>query len=116
MINTKKASSVLIIALALVLILTSPVSAGLKVMNAKIEDSVSPGESTSYTMSVTDNTSDPMDMAVEIRGLGNHLSGDAQALTEGNDLSPYSARQFTSASPAGFHLEPGQSQDVTVTE
>jgi P pilus assembly chaperone PapD len=115
MINIKKATTSLLIALALILILASPVSAGLRVGGAKIQDSVSPGESVTYTMNVADNSSEPMDITVEVRGLGNYISGPIQALTAENDLSPYSARPFTTATPATFHLEPGQSQDVTVT-
>jgi P pilus assembly chaperone PapD len=115
MINIRKATIGLIIALIATLILTAPVFAGLRVTNAKILDSVSPSQVKTYTMNVGDNTDEPMDIAVEVRGLGNDITGTIQALTAENDLSPYSARQFITATPATFHLEPGQSQDVTVT-
>ena len=104
------------IALALVLtaIVAAPVSAGLMVTNAKIVDSISPGESTTYTIKVTDNTSEPMNVGVAVKGLGNYITGPIEDLAAENDLSPYSARPFITASPTTFHLEAGQSQDVTV--
>jgi P pilus assembly chaperone PapD len=82
---------------------------------AKIVDSVSPGEVTSYTMNVGNTTNQSMNVAVEVRGLGNHISGSVQDLTTENDLSPYSARTFITATPASFPLAPGQSQDVTIS-
>ena len=115
MINIKKATTGVVIAVALLLILTAPVSAGLRVGGAKIEASISPGQMNTYTMNVGNTTSEPMDIAVDVRGLGNQISGVLEALPAQNDSSPYSARQFVTASPASFHLEPGQSQDVTVT-
>jgi len=115
MVNVKKVTTGLLIALALILTLATPVSAGLSVAGAKIQESVSPGQVKTYTINVGDTTSDPMDVTVEVRGLGNYITGPIQALPAENDSSIYSARQFITASPASFHLEPGQSHDVTVT-
>jgi P pilus assembly chaperone PapD len=112
--NIKKATTGLFITLALVLTLASPVSAGLRVSNAKIQDSISPGQVKTYTMNVGDTTNESMDVAVEVRGLGNNITGSIGYLTAEDDISPYSARPFITATPTSFHLEPGQSQDVTV--
>ena len=115
MLNIKKATTGLLIALALVLTLTAPVSAGLRVGGAKIEVSVTPGSVNTYTMNVGNTTNESMDITVEVRGLGNYITGSIEALPAENDSSPYSARTFVTAEPTSFHLEPGQSQDVTVT-
>ncbi|MFA5375144.1 MAG: hypothetical protein WC455_05240 [Dehalococcoidia bacterium] len=113
--NIKKATIPFLIALVLVLILASPVFAGLRVTNPRIEESVSPGQIKTYTMNVGNTASAPADIAVEVRGLGNYITGPIQAIPAENDSSPYSARQFVTATPASFHLESGQSQDVTIT-
>ena len=115
MISIKKTTTVLIIALALILVLTSPVLAGLRVTNPKIQDSVSPGGVKTYVMNVGNTTNQSMDITVEVMGLGNYITGTIRELTAKEDLSPYSARQFITATPASFHLEAGQSQAVTVT-
>jgi hypothetical protein len=115
MTNIKIAVTTLLIALALILIIVSPVSAGLSVSGAKIVDSVSPGQVTSYVMNVGNTGTEPIDITVEVRGLGNSITGPTQALTAENDLSPYTAQPFITATPPSFHLEPGKSQDITVT-
>lgn len=111
----KKATSVLLITMSLALIVSAPVSAGLRVSGAKVLDSVSPGEVQTYIMNVGNTTDEPMDITVAVMGLGNLITGPTQALAVEDDLSPYTARTFITATPTSFHLEPGQSQDVTVT-
>lgn len=113
--DVKKVIPVLLIVLTLALIVSSPVSAGLRVSGAKVLDSVSPGEVQTYVMNVGNTTDEPMDVTVAVMGLGNLITGPTQALAVENDLSPYTARTFITATPTSFHLEPGQSQDVTVT-
>jgi heme exporter protein D len=115
MINFKTATASLIAAFTLIIILAIPASAGLLVTNAKIQESVSPGQTNTYVMKVTANSSEAMDITVEVRGLGNYITGPIDPLTPENDLSPYTARTFITATPTSFHLEPWQSQDVTVT-
>jgi hypothetical protein len=56
-----------------------------------------------------------MDVSVAVVGLGNDLSGSSKWPNPEDDLSPYSARTFVTASPTSFHLDPGQSQNVNVT-
>jgi P pilus assembly chaperone PapD len=112
--NIRTATSIIVIALVLVLILASTVSAGLRVSGTKIQDALSPGEVQTYVMNVGNTTNEPMDITVAVMGLGNYLSGTIRELTESND-GPLTARTFITATPISFHLEPGQSQDVTVT-
>mgnify|MGYP001765676827 CR=1 FL=1 len=115
MTNIKLAFAILLLTLAFVLILASQVSAGLSVTNPKIQVPVSPGDVKTYVMNVGNTTDEPMDITVEVRGLGNAITGPVEALSSDRDLSPYTARSFVTATPTNFSLEPGQSQDVTVS-
>ena len=105
----------LALALALTAIVAAPVLAGLRVTNANIQESVSAGQVITDVINVGDTTDKPMDVAVDVDGLGNYLSGSVMNVDPGNDVSPYTARTFVTASPTSFHLEPGQSQNVNVT-
>ncbi len=105
----------LVLILALTAIVAAPVLAGLRVTNARIQETATPGQVITTAMNVSDTTDQPMDVAVDVDGLGNDLSGGIMAMDPGSDSSPYSARTFVSASPTSFHLEPGQSQNVNVT-
>ena len=111
---TKQILTGLILAIALTAAVAAPVLAGLRVTGARIEQPVYPGESITTVINVGDNTDAPMDIAVDVKGLGNYLNGVTQSLTPEEDLSPYSARTFVTASPTSFHLEPGESQNVNV--
>jgi P pilus assembly chaperone PapD len=112
---TKQLLIGLVLALALTAIIAAPVLAGLRVTNAKIQESASPGQVITTVMNVSDNTDAPMDITVDVDGLGNYLDGPVLAVVPESDASPYTARTFTTASPASFHLEAGQTQSVTVT-
>lgn len=112
---TKQILIALVLAVALTAIVAAPVLAGLRVTNAKLEQTVSPGQAFTYVINVGDNTDAPMDIAVDIDGMGNYLGGSVMAVTQENDSSPYSARAFVTASPARFHLEAGQSQNVNIS-
>ena len=105
----------LVLALALTAIVAAPVYAGLAVTGAKIQDSLTAGSVKSYVISVADTTTEPMDIGVEIKGFGNYLSGAVKPIDAEEDISPYTAREWVTASPSSFHLEPGQSQAVTIT-
>lgn len=96
------------------LVLTVPVSAGLRVDGAKIEAGVSPGSVAIYEMKVSDTSDTPMDIAIEVKGYGEAESG-VQVLDPEEDNTLYSAREYLSVSPDRFHLEVGESRDVTVT-
>lgn len=100
--------------LALILAASAPALAGLRLAGAIIQDTLAPGETASYVINVGNTAEGPMDIAIDIRGLGNYLSGGPNTLQPSEDQSPYTARGYVSASPSSFHLEPGQSQDVTV--
>lgn len=104
-----------LLALGLILALAQPALAGLRVVGAKIEAQVSPGSETSYNIKVVDNSDVPMDIAIEVKGYGTSAEGTLKVLEPEEDASPYSAREFLTVSPDSFHLEPGESQDVTVT-
>jgi len=91
----------MVVAMTVLALLPSPTLAdpGLRVTNPKLETDVSPGEVISHTMSVGIRETDaPMDIAVEVR-----------------DSGEYSAADFIAIDNPSFHLEPGDSQDVTAT-
>ncbi|MDO8491819.1 MAG: hypothetical protein Q7T04_07385, partial [Dehalococcoidia bacterium] len=88
-----------VVAMGLLVLLPSPAWAGLRVTNPKLEADVSPGEVITHAMTVgIRETDSPMDIAVEVRGLGE-----------------YSAANFITIDKPSFHLEPGDSQDVIAT-
>jgi len=105
----------ILLALTLILALAQPALAGLKVVGAKIEAEVTPGSEATYNIQVVDNTDAPMNIAIAVKGYGMTAEGTLKVLEPEEDNSPYSARQFLTVSPDSFHLEPGESQDVTVT-
>ena len=113
--NFKEALTILCVSLTVILFVTSPVFAGLKVTNPKIQDSISPSQSETYIMNVGNTNEEPMDITVEVKGLGNYITGPMEALIPDDDQSPYTARTFITATPTSFRLEPGQSQDITIT-
>ena len=76
---------------------------GLRVENAICVADVSPGDTITHKMTLSlVGTDSPMDLAVEVNDLENMKS-------------TYSAKDFISVDKTSFHLEPGESQDVTAT-
>ena len=102
--------------MCLVLGMASPVLAGgLSVSGGKIETSVSPGSNSTYVITVSNASTAPMDIGVTIEGYGVSLTNDFIGLTPSDDTNPYSARTWLSVTPSNFNLNPGDSQNVTVT-
>jgi len=76
---------------------------------------LSPGESRTFVMEVgLEEDDDPLDITAEIKGFGQNLEGGIVELTAAEDSSQYSARGFTTVTPAEFHLEPGETQEIEV--
>lgn len=98
----------------LFLILTiGTASAGFAVSGAIFEANVTPGQHIIHKMVLNTDTSDlPMDFAAEMIGFGRSLDGANAELRPEQDISPYTARLFLNVSPASFHLDPGDSQEV----
>ena len=112
----KLAIIVVIVVMCLVLGMASPVLAGgLSVSGGKIETSVSPGSNSTYVITVSNASTAPMDIGVTIEGYGVSLTNDFIGLTPSDDTNPYSARTWLSVTPSNFNLNPGDSQNVTVT-
>ena len=107
---------ILAVLLALPLLPSAPVfaSPGLKVSPLILSVSIAPGESETHTITVSNDSATPMDIVVEVKGLGQSPDGSFQVLAPDEDKSPYSARNFISISPPEFHLEPGSFQEVEV--
>jgi hypothetical protein len=72
---------------------------GLTVVGAKLDVTVSPGQTVTHKMTVSLAPGDPpMDIRVEVR-----------------DWGIYSAKNYIAIDKTSFHLEPGGSQNVTAT-
>jgi hypothetical protein len=99
--------------LILCFISISPV-AGIKVLGSKYMSSISPGDTVVHTMTVSTGTDDPpMDMQVDVWGFGQTLQKSYTSLPPSADTSPYSARGFITLSSSSFHLNPGESKEIT---
>ena len=92
-----------------------PVTA-IKVGGSVYVGSIAPGSTAVHTMNVSTSENDrPMDLVVDVLGLGQAPQQSNVGLAPEKDTSPYSARTFITVSPQTFHLEPGASQEVTAT-
>ena len=104
-----------IIALCLLLVLPAAVSA-IGVTGSKYVGSIQPGGTDIHNMTVTIGANDnPTDVLVEVYGFGQNIGQGYAAVTQANDVSPYSARSFIKLSTSSFHLEPGAAQNVDAT-
>ena len=87
------------ILITMFILIPSQASAGLRVTDAVLNVTVTPGDVITHKMSVgLRETDSAMDIAVTV-----------------NDLGKYSAKDYITIDNPSFHLEPGQSQDVTAT-
>jgi P pilus assembly chaperone PapD len=111
----KKAFLAIFLALGLVVALAAPVFAGVSVYNGKIEQTVSPGQTYTYTMTVQNSSDSPADFGVEVDGYGTSANQDFVVLSPADDTSPESARTMLTVTPTAFHLEANATQDLTVT-
>jgi hypothetical protein len=101
--------------IAVLLLCPLPASA-IKVTGTKYVGSIAPGSSDVHTMTVSIGANDtPMDLTVDVLGLGQTAQQSNTGLAPEKDTSPYSARTFITVSPQTFHLAPGGSQDVKAT-
>jgi hypothetical protein len=98
------------------LILCSLPVTAIKVGGSIYTGSIAPGSTAVHTMTISTNPGDPpMDLAVDVLGLGQSLQQSNTGLSLEKDTSPYSARTFITVNPKTFHLDPGASQVVTAT-
>jgi hypothetical protein len=89
---------------------------GLQINNMILVTDVSPGETLTYTMTISIGATDPATgIAVQVEGLTQAPDGTNGPLAPAEDTGPYSARSFISIDKNSFQLEPGASQDVTAT-
>ena len=102
-----------IVALCLLLLLPATVSA-IGVTGSKYMGSIKPGGTDIHTMTVSIGPDEnPTDVLVEVYGFGQNMDQGYSAITQANDVSPYSARSFITLDTSSIHLEPGTSQDHT---
>ena len=90
---------------------------GLKVSGALVNIDVTPGTTYYHIMTISSVSADPpMDILVDVVGLGQAKDGAFQPLGEDEDTGPYSARELiTEIDKPSFHLEPGGSEEVKAT-
>ena len=89
---------------------------GLRVSGAKLIADVAPGQTITHTMTISIMDADPpLDMLVDVTGFGQSLEGAPQVLEASEDTSPFSACSFITLDTTSFHLDPGDSQQVTAT-
>ena len=110
------AVGVVLVALLLIPVPVSAASTGLVVTNAAIVNTVSPGQVLTQTMAVSIGSSDPgTDVTVNVDGVAQSLTGGYILLNAAADTNPNTARPFVTVNPTSFHLDPGQSQNITAT-
>jgi hypothetical protein len=110
------ALAIIAIGCIVILVLCPLPATAIKVGGSIYSASIAPGSSAVHTMNISTNPGDPpMDLTVDVLGLGQSLEQTNTGLTPEKDTSPYSARTFISVSPQTFHLEPGASQEVKAT-
>jgi hypothetical protein len=108
--------SLIMIGLIIFLILFSLPVTAIKVGGSVYIGTIAPGSSAVHTMNISTSENErPMDLVVDVQGLGQSLQQGNTGLPPEKDTSPYSARTFITVSPQTFHLEPGASQEVTAT-
>jgi hypothetical protein len=107
---------IIMIGLIVFLILCPLPAAAIKVGGSIYTGSIAPGSSAVHTMTISTNPGDPpMNLTVDVLGLGQSLEQSNTGLPPEKDTSPYSARTYITVEPKTFHLEPGASQDVKAT-
>ena len=108
--------SLITIGCIIFLILCPLPAAAIKVSGSVYSGTIAPGSSAVHTMKVSTNPDDPpMDLIVDVLGLGQSPQQSSIGLSPEKDTSPYSARTFITVDPKTFHLEPGGSQEVKAT-
>jgi hypothetical protein len=113
--DTRKSSLVTIGCIICLILCFLPVTA-IKVGGSIYTGSIAPGGTAVHTMTVSTNPEDPpMDLTVDVLGLGQSPGQANTDLSSEKDTSPYSARTFITVEPKTFHLESGASQEVKAT-
>ena len=100
------------------IILTIPVLAesGLTVSNAIVVVNVTPGETLTWSMSVSIAATDPATViTVLVEGMTQSPQGTLESLAASQDTGLYTARTFITVDQNSFPLEPGASQKLTAT-
>jgi hypothetical protein len=99
-----------------IFLLASPALAGLKVINAKFAGTASPGDTITFTMTVSTSSSDPpTNVNADVTGFGQAPDKSYSVLSPADDTSPYSARTYITLSASTLLINPGESKDVTAT-
>jgi hypothetical protein len=109
-------AAVIVLLLSSLIAVPASANPGLNVSGAILVTDTSPGETLTHKVTVSIGDTDPAtDITVQVGGMGQSLDGAYELLEAPADTSGHSARQFVAIDKESFHLEPGMSQDLTVT-
>jgi len=96
-----------LLAVVLPLSLAVP-SAALRVEGMKIMANLTPGGTYVQPMAVAiDPTDAPVDVAIDLMGIGNYPAGYYRGLSPADDTGPYTARPYITVTATKVHLNPG---------
>lgn len=102
-----------LVLLILIAMCIPPVTA-IAVSGAKFMETVKPGSTVSFPMTVSIKANDdPTDIQVDVLGFGQGMDKSYTPLKPADDISPYSARSFITVDNSSIHLEPGASKTIT---
>jgi hypothetical protein len=101
--------------LIILLLCPGPASA-INVIGAKYMETVNAGDTATHIITVSTKPTDPpMDIVVDVWGFGQTEGKSYSSLSAADDSSPYSARKFITLDTGSFHLNPGESKQITAT-
>jgi len=110
-----KIAKLLLINLLLVFSSLSIAQGGISVTSTIIEHEISPGEHISdETIISIDSADNPENFSAEVMGMSMSLYGSKNVVPVDEDKYAFSAQPFLKITPAFFHLEPGESQNLLI--
>lgn len=112
----KKASYISSVFIALCALAISPATASLAITGAMFNTDAAPGEHISHELNVSLSSDEPasVNMATDLMDWYQYPNGLSIGIKDSPDITPYSAKNFLSVSPATFTLSPGSHQKVEI--
>ena len=106
----------IILVCVLSIVASLPAFAGMLILNGNYQTSLNPGESFKHTTTLSIDPDDlPMNFSVAVYDVKQGLDGYIQINDKSENNYIYTAKPFINVSPSYFHLEPGRSQDITIS-
>jgi len=106
----------LLMGILIILVICPGPASAISVVGAKYMETVNAGDTVTHTMTVSTKATDPsMDIVVDVLGFEQTKGKSYSPLSAADDASPDSARKFITLDTGSFHLNPGESKNVTAT-